>query len=162
MRSATDILMSVTEVFSEKDLQQYFEFSREVRGGEMLNEEKQIKGSKYLLSAFIIIGGIIIAGHLLSGSDVSDNGNGTNSTRKQLQQLGTDQQELTGEIREAAAGAGSIAEQAGAVREGMLQVREQAADLNGEIRKSGEIIRESREILATIRSRGATRDRTKD
>lgn len=111
----------------------------------------------------VAVGAVLcLAGHLLSGSDVSDNGNGTNSTRKQLQQLGTDQQELTGEIREAAAGAGSIAEQAGAVREGMLQVREQAADLNGEIRKSGEIIRESREILATIRARGATRDRTKD
>lgn len=128
----------------------------------MLNEEKQIKGSKYLLSAFIIIGGIIIAGHLLSGSDVSDNGNGTNSTRKQLQQLGTTQQEFTGEIREAAAGAGNIAEQAGAVREGMLQAGEQAAALNGEIRESEKIIDESREIITTVRARGATGSRTEN
>ena len=67
----------------------------------MLNDEKQIKGSKYILGAFIIVAVLIIAFHLLSRTGISDNGNRTNNTGKQLQQIGTNQQELTGEIREA-------------------------------------------------------------
>lgn len=128
----------------------------------MLNDEKQIKGSKYILGAFIIVAVLIIAFHLLGRTGISDNGNRTNNTGKQLQQLGTNQQELTGEIREAAAGAGNISKQAGTVREGMLQIREQATELTGEIREAGKIIKESREILATIRTRGAAGDRSQD
>lgn len=93
----------------------------------MLNDEKQIKGSKYILGAFIIVAVFIIAFHLLGRTGISDNGNRTNNTGKQLQQLGTNQQELTGEIREA-----------------------------------GKIIKESREILATIRARGPAGDRSQD
>lgn len=128
----------------------------------MLNEEKQIKCSKYLLGTFIVVAGIVIASYLFGRADVSDNGTGANSVGKQLQQLGANQQELIGEIREAAAGAGNIAKQAGTVREGMLQIREQAIDLTGEIRESGKIISESREILATIRTRGPTGSRTEN
>lgn len=55
----------------------------------MLNDEKQIKGSKYILGAFIIVAVLIIAFHLLGRTGISDNGNRTNNTGKQLQQLGT-------------------------------------------------------------------------
>lgn len=128
----------------------------------MLNEEKQIKCSKYLLGTFIVVAGIVIASYLFGRADVSDNGNGANNVGKQLQQLGANQQELIGEIREAAAEAGNISKQAGTVREGMLQIREQATDLTGEIREAGKIIKESREILATVRARGSARDRSEN
>ena len=38
----------------------------------MLNDEKQIKGSKYILGAFIIVAVFIIAFHLLGRTGISD------------------------------------------------------------------------------------------
>lgn len=129
----------------------------------MLSEENQIRVSQYLLGTFIIIGVLVIAVHLFGGrTDVSDNGNGVNSTGKQLEQLSTDQQKLTGEIGDAAAAAGCVAGQAAAVRTELLQAGEQAADINGEIEESGRIIGESQAILETVRARGAARGGNKD
>lgn len=104
----------------------------------------------------------IFAGYLFGRASVYHNGVGANDTRKQLQQLEANQRDLTGAIREAAAGAGCVAEQAGNIREGLLQAKEQSASLSSEIRTAGSIIDESREIISSVRSRGTAGSRSED
>lgn len=128
----------------------------------MLNEEKQIKCSKYLLGTFIVVAGIIIASYLFGRADVSDNGNGANGVRTKLQQAVSNQQSISSGIADSKRTTESIG--SGIDRS---QTAERAAA--EAVDRAGSLVEESRklaerniEILATIRTRGPTGSRTEN
>ena len=128
----------------------------------MLNEEKQIKCSKYLLGTFIVVAGIVIASYLFGRADVSDNGNGANGVRAKLQQAVSNQQSISSGIADSQRTVESIG--SGIDRS---QTAERAAE--EAIDRVGSLVEESRrlaerniEIIATIRTRGPAGSRRQD
>lgn len=128
----------------------------------MLNEEKQIKGSKYMLGAFIVVAGIIIACHLFSRVDLFDNGNRTNRTGTKLNQAVSNQQSISAGITDSKGTAdaiGSSIERSQTANKSAAEAVDRCTELVEETRKLTE---RNLEILATIRTRGTAGDRSQD
>lgn len=128
----------------------------------MLNEEKQIKCSKYLLGTFIVVAGIVIASYLFSRAGIRDNGNRAGDVRTKLEQAIGAQQSISQGIADSQRTVESIG--SGIDRS---QTAERAAA--EAVDRAGSLVEESRklaerniEILATIRTRGPTGSRTEN
>lgn len=127
----------------------------------MLNEEKQIKGSKYMLGTFIVAG-LIIASYLLGRAGIHDNGKRVGDTGTKLEQAIGNQQSISEGIADSQRTVGSI---------GSGIERNQAAERDAAeaVGRAGSLVKESRklaaanaEILAAVRARGPERDRGQD
>lgn len=128
----------------------------------MLNEEKQIKCSKYLLGTFIVVAGIVIASYLFGRADVSDNGNGANGVRTKLQQAVSNQQSISAGItdsKKTVESIGSGIDRSQTAERAAAEAVDRAGNLVEESRKLAE---RNIEILATIRTRGPTGSRTEN
>lgn len=128
----------------------------------MLNEEKQIKYSKYLLGVFIVVAGIVLACYLFSRAGIHDNGKRVGDTGTKLNQAIRNQQEISAGITDSKGTADAI--------ESSIE-RSQTANRSAAeaVDRAGSLVEESRklternlEILATIRARGTARDRSQD
>ncbi len=128
----------------------------------MLNEEKQIKCSKYLLGTFIVVAGIVIASYLFSRAGIRDNGNRAGDVRTKLEQAIGDQQTISSGITDSKGTAdaiGSSIERSQAANRSAAEAVDRCTELVEETRKLTE---RNLEILATIRTRGTTGDRSQD
>ena len=128
----------------------------------MLNEEKQIKCSKYLLGTFIVVAGIVIASYLFSRAGIRDNGNRAGDVRTKLEQAIGDQQTISSGITDSKGTAdaiGSSIERSQTANKSAAEAVDRAGSL---VEEAGRITAENLEILATVRARGSAGDRSQD
>jgi uncharacterized phage infection (PIP) family protein YhgE len=121
------------------------------------------KKKSYILIAGIVFIVGLIAWNVLSGSNISNNGNGADTVRKELGSVSDKQQSVakrldtieTG-LSDSAAKAGTISEGLGSITKTVTNAENRISNSETRAQSSAELISKSQSILARVRERGKT------
>jgi methyl-accepting chemotaxis protein len=123
------------------------------------------KKKNYLIIAGVLLVVGFIAWDVLCGGNISNNGNGADAVRTELESVSDKQQSAIDGLTNIEAGlddsqreAGAISEGLGDVADSIGTVEERINDSETRAKSSAELISESQSILSRVRERGKTGD----